>query len=495
MNWQKLAKMSHSDLKRLQESKLRQFITNCVYPYSPHYRYLFDKQKIDPKSIRTIDDLRRIPFTSKKDLLSTKDNPKKFKDFVLQPDKFLIKKYAPLKTKLGLLAKKIFKGQARLEEDLKQEYKPVNFTATTGRSSEQVMFLYTRHDLENLKKAGARLFNVVQANEDWRAMNIFPFAPHLAFWQTYYASVEAGVFSVPTGGGKTMGTQGNINLIEKLKAQMLIGVPSYIYHLLRQAEAENRDFSDVKLIVLGAEKVPSGLKDKMIELLTNMGANEEEVNIVGTYGFTEAKTAWGEFPTPSRKSSGYFTYPDMEIFEVINPETGEVVSEGEDGELVYTNLSSRGSVVLRYRTGDIVKGGMIYTEPCPYSGYTVPRINSTITRVSNQKDLQLTKVKGTLVSLDAMAHVLMDEYQIEEWAVEIRKQNDDPFGLDELVLYVAPKDSAANQQQLTKKLQDNLLNSAEVTPNKIIYQTIAEVAQKIGLETELKEKRFFDLRD
>ena len=100
-------------------------------------------------------------------------------------------------------------------------------------------------------------------------------------------------------------------------------------------------------------------------MLNAQGARN--VYIFGTYGFTEARTAWAECPTENHLSSGYHLYPDKEIFEIIDPATGEVKDDDEDGELVYTSLDSRASVMLRYRTGDIVKGGITH-EPCPYCG-------------------------------------------------------------------------------------------------------------------------------
>jgi len=162
-----------------------------------------------------------------------------------------------------------------------------------------------------------------------------------------------------------------------------------------------------------------GFKEKLASLLKNMGA--KHIRIMGTYGFTEAKCAWGECPTALRISSGYHTYPDKEIFEVIDPNTGEVKQEGQDGELVYTSIDARGSCVLRYRTGDLVKGGIIYTA-CPYCKRTLPRISSDISRASNIKDLMLSKIKGTLVNLNDLNAVLEQEREIEEWQIELRKK-------------------------------------------------------------------------
>ena len=94
------------------------------------------------------------------------------------------------------------------------------------------------------------------------------------------------------------------------------------------------------------------------------------------------------------------TIDDMDLVELVDPESGKPVGEGETGELVYTSLTGRGSCILRYRTGDMILGGMTF-KPCPFCGRTVPRLASQLERVSNTKNFQLSKVKGTLVNLSA----------------------------------------------------------------------------------------------
>jgi phenylacetate-coenzyme A ligase PaaK-like adenylate-forming protein len=124
---------------------------------------------------------------------------------------------------------------------------------------------------------------------------------------------------------------------------VLIGVPGFVYHMLREAREKG-----VSLVLRGAdlpraEKVTPGLKRKMAECLEACGANE--VSILGTYGFTEARMAYGECPTTYDQASGYHLYPDLGIFELIHPETLEPVGEGETGEIVYTPIAGHGTVL------------------------------------------------------------------------------------------------------------------------------------------------------
>jgi phenylacetate-CoA ligase len=485
--WQRLSRTKKDAIRKRQGRMLRTFVRRQLYPFSPFYRQWFDQAGVDPRSIRTVDDLKRVPFTSKADL-APDDDPKAHRNFILQPDA------EKLKTGWGYgrLALRWMREALRgrgLHAGLDQEYRPMFMTATTGRSTRRVPFLYTDHDLENLHEAGGRLVDVTGLTKQDRVVNLFPFAPHLAFWQVTAAGQRSGVFTLGTGGGKVFGTPKNIQTVESLGATAIAGVPGYIYHMMRVAAEEGADFSAVRLVVLGAEKVTPEQKARLLELLAATGAHD--VSIVGTYGLTEARMAWAECPAGA-DSTGYHLYPDMGIFEVIDPDSGEVLDEGETGELVYTPLDGRGSVVFRYRTGDIAEGGITW-EPCPHCGRLLPRLSSRITRRVRVQDLQLSKVKGTLVNLDDFAHVLGSCKHVEEWQVELRKRNDDPHDLDEIVVYATPR-AAASEVEARQEIEQSLRAALEVSPNAVEIEPLPRLLERLGMETELKEKRVVDRR-
>jgi len=486
--WRSITSLTYSQIKDLQNQRLYSFINTHVYPFSPYYAKLFNEKKIDPRQIRTKEDLKRIPLISKSDLID-KDNPQKFKDFILQPDKEKISRYWP-KTRLLAMAAKAFAKDQRLEEDLTKEYRPIFMTFTTGTTNAPVPFMYSRYDLDNLNVSGSRMVGLFDIKGDERIMNLFPFAPHLAFWQTFFGAIEAGVFALSTGGGKVMGTEGNLTALLRIKPTAILGVPSYIYHLVRFAQEKGHDLSFLKKIVLGAAKVTCAYKQKLSEMLSAQGARD--VLIFGTYGFTEARTAWAECPAKEHLSSGYHLYPDKEIFEIIDPDTGEVKNDGDDGEIVYTSLDSRASVMLRYRTGDFVKGGIAH-GPCPYCGRQTLRLSSNITRLSDNKDINLSKVKGTLVNFSHFTEVLNDIPKVDEWQLEIRKHKNDPYEVDELVVYVTPQ-AGANQSALTQLIKDKLTGATEVSPNEIKFIPLDEMVKRLELETANKEKRILDIR-
>lgn len=482
-----MRRMPTGDLRRLQDETLARYVREELYPFSAWYRRVFDEAGVKPDQIRGVDDLRRLPFTTKQDLLAAQVDPARKADFVLRPSPASIKSHWPFGRKLALVL-----GGAKARELLRFQYTPNFLTFTTGRSSEPVVFTYTPHDLDVLGQAIARMFDLMTiTSPEERVINLFPFAPHLAFWALTMGGFETGRMVVPSGGGKVMGTEGSLRLIERLKGTAIVGTPGFVYHLLREGNAAGVDFSHIHTVVLGAEKVTSGLKDKMRESLVKGGA-KEGVQILGTYGFTEARMAWGEAPTKDLSSSGYFVYPDMGVFEVIDPASGEVVPEGQDGELVYTGISGHGSVVVRYRTGDLAEGGVTW-ERHPDVDCTMPRVSSSLRRVSQQHALNLTKVKGTLVDLAVMGQVLSDDPEVEEWQVVMTKKDDDPYGLDQIEVRLTPKEGA-DGSTLEKRLSKEILNACEVSPNAFRVVPLAEMLEMLGMETQMKEQRFLDRR-
>jgi phenylacetate-coenzyme A ligase PaaK-like adenylate-forming protein len=447
---------------------------------------MFGQAGVRADQIRSVDDLRRLPFTTKQDLLAAQSGETTKHDFVLVPTPDLIRASWPMSRKLPLLF-----GGAEAREAVRKEYTPNFATFTTGRSSDPVLFLYTPHDMRLLAECGARMLDVHAIHDvDARIVNTFPFAPHLAFWQSAFAGFETGRFMMSTGGGKVMGTGGNLRILERMSTTTVLGTPGFVYHLLREGVEKGVKLPKVRLIVLGAEKVTPGLKAKMAESLAAMGS--KDVTISGTYGFTEARMAFSECPTAHDVSSGYHTYPDLGVFEVIDTKTLEPVKEGETGELVYTPIAGHGTVVMRYRTGDLAVGGITW-EPCPWCKRTVPRISSEIRRASDQRSMDLTKIKGTLVDLSSMGALLSSMPEVEEWQVVLGKKNDDPHELDEFTVRVSLKpgtDAAAFQTKCAHDIQEGL----EVAPGRVDVLPRAKMLELLGMETEMKEKRFVDTR-
>jgi len=479
--WNILSHTRTNDLKRLQSANWHYFVRHLL-PFHPFYREMFKEHKLDINSFKDIDDLSKVPFTTKSDLLPTKENPGQSRNFIFQPTESLLKKHLPRTQVLKLIAGRM-RGR-EVKREIEKEFKPLHFHFTTGRTTHQIPFLYTSRDLNHLAETGERIFETIGASRDEVVINAFPFAPHLAFWLGYHAVTKIGLLSLHSGGGKILGTEKIINALEQLKATMLLTTPGYGYHLLREAVRQHRQYPNLKFIIFGGERVSPGLRKKVKEILKQLGADAPQV--LSTYGLTEGKTAWVQ----CHEESGYHLYPDLEHVELVD-KNGQRVREGEPGEVVYTALDWRGSVVVRYRTGDICKG-LTYSTPCEFCGRTVPRLHYDIERKTENINLDLVKVKGELVNLNGFYTMMHQIPEVEEWQVEIKKKNDDPYDLDELLIHVSLK-SDTDHKSVTAIMRDLIKKEMFIGPE-IVTHSLEDLIDMLGLERELKEKRIIDRR-
>lgn len=461
------------------------YVRGTVYPFSPYYRRLMDEKGISPDSIRTGDDFSRLPFTFKKDLVRAAESDVHKLDFLLKPIP------AELKHHPALLLRAALRGRGRIKHALEEEFRPVTLTATTGRSSAPVSFLFSQHDMRRLRDAGRMLAEVFQGTREDRVLNMFPFAPHLAFWLTYEALMEVGIFCLNSGGGKVFGTEGNIRMISRIKPTVLIGMPTFIYHVLHQAVEENVRCDSIRVIVLGGEKVPDGTRVKLKDLCGALGSNN--VSVIATYGFTEAKMAWGECIYPhDQEPSGYHIDPRTTYIEIVDPKTGVLLPPGTPGEIVYSPIDARGSVVLRYRTGDLISEGLFY-EPCPHCGRRVLQLRGKISRQSELREMNLNKIKGTLIDFNQLEHVLDDIEDIQSWALELRKVDDDPLELDELIVHLSAP-PGCDRTTIAHRIREQVLAASEISPNEIKFHSPSEIRDLQGVGSQLKERKIIDNR-
>lgn len=486
-------RMSAEEQKEYRDSKLSYFVNTQLYPYSPFYRKMFDENKVKPEQIRSVEDLRRLPFTYKADIAPTAEDPQRFRQFVLEPDAELVKKYMPRLQQYRLSANRVFQGEQYLRKYIWTNYSPVHLQFTTGRTGFPTPILYGRDDMERMAEAGRRIlalagFGTKTHFDEALVMNAMPFAPHLGFWMVSTMLERAGVLSLNSGGGRALGTGRILTAIENMKSTGIIGMPGYVYHLLRTAVEQGRDFSSLRLVLVAGERIPGGMKEKMGEYLDSLGARD--YSVLGALGFTEARKAYAECVPGG--DTGYHLYPDLDHFELVDPDTEEPVGEGEDGELVYTCLEGQGTCVIRFRTGDYVKGGIV-NEPCPSCGRMVPRLGSDIVRSGREKGFSLTKIKGTLVDQGAFFRVLDDNPLVVDWQVEIRKAMDDPFEVDEVDIFVAPS-READEEDLEAEIGASIQEAIEVKPNSISFLPLEDLVERLRSESGMKELRVVDRR-
>lgn len=476
------------ELERLQMEKLRRLLREKILPFHPHYREKLADLDVD--SLQSYSDMDLIPFSSKSDVAPTAEHPDQPKSFVLQPDAETVRKVLSPVQKAGMMWTALRHGKEEVRRRLGTEYRPVQAFFTTGRTALPTSFFLSRYDLDILQEAGRRMGEVIGVdNSNDRLVSVFPYAPHLAFWQVHGVGLSNELFTLHTGGGRAMGTDGILRALEKMRPSHLTGIPGYVYHLIRQGVEEGRDLSSIRVLFLGGDRVTRGYREKLSELLRSNGS--ENPKVVSVLGFTESKKCWIE--CQGGVETGFHTYPDLDLFEIVDPETGKRLPDGETGELVYTPLDGRGSLILRYRTGDLINGGMTH-EPCPACGRRVPRFASDLSRASNKTDMSLTKIKGTLVNLNVITDLLTDSRLVDEWQIVLSKKNNDPLDVDELHVSVSLRDGV-EASEVQEVLSAQIQEASEVRPSSIVLVDRPEMLQRLGMETQLKEARVVDLRD
>jgi len=122
-----------------------------------------------------------------------------------------------------------------------------------------------------------------------------------------------------------------------------------------------------------------------------------------------------------------------------------------------------------------------------------PRLMGNISRNSEVKEMQLDKLKGTLVDFNELEHVLDNAAHVGGWQLEIRKRHDDPLEVDELVLHVQKLDNY-DGEKLTRELQNRFVAQAEVHLNRITFHEAGEMRRLLGIGEQLKELKIVDNR-
>jgi len=481
---ERYSEMNGSEILRNQERKLRDYIRYQLYPFSKFYHKFFDENGIDPNSIQTIKDLEMVPLTRKEDIMPTKDDPKRYADFILRPDPEMIKKHWPRSKLMGLRLKDIWKGD--VEEMLRAEYYPTFMIATSGTTGNNIPFMYTRRDIEQFSNLYQSLQTVTEIDPNWVIMNLFPFAPHLAFNVVFFVNLNSNLRMFHTGGGSVTSTKKTLEVLNMVDANVILGVPSYIYHLLKKAQEQGADLSSIKLVVCAGEKLTFSTRKRINEILEELGA--KDFKVFDVYGATEMRDA---LPECMPGSGVYHFHPNMHICEIVDERTGIQKRPGERGALAVTNIDGRGTVVCRYLIGDIFEGGIQFGR-CPHCGAEGPRLVGPIGRISDYSEkVNLAKVKGTLMNLNVFYDIMPTIEGVEEWQIVLQKKNNDPSDLDVLKVNVAPK-KGVKKRELVERVTKRLTDAVEIKPLVDAGFTMDSLFEKIG--GSMKAKRIVDDR-
>lgn len=470
--WNKISRMPAPAIRKMQDELLHKMINEELAVRHPHYRALFKDKEVNLADIKGVEDLKKLPFTEKEDLLPRDDDLRYPKRFVLE---------APAEGEIKVKKKgfSLF-GKKDTEPDL-SDYKFFALYFSAGRTNRPVPFEYTQYDLKNLKEAGVRAFDILGLTRDDTMINAFTFAPNPFYWQMFYSTLEIGSTSLQTGGGKVLGLEKILKAVDNLEAPVIAAAPGYALFALQTLKFFGFSAEELERVILGIDYTPLEAVEKVKKLMASVGTKDQKVQRI--YFVSEAKSGWAE----CEPGYGYHTNPDHILIEIVDPDSGEVLGEGEKGEVVVTHLDTRGTVLLRCKTGDIATGGLV-TEPCPNCKRTVPRLMGDIEPSSMYFELQGNEGPVNF-NFNHLRKMMVTREDILLWYTEInRVQSEDNLKI------VFKGVSGTDESALLDSLTEDITNQFQV-PVTAETSTLDAIANKIGLEKYITEQLIFDNRN
>lgn len=307
---QEMETLPRDQLRALQNDRLRNAIAHA-YARVQFYRRLFDQAGIGPDDIRTVDDLPRLPFTRKQDL---RDN-----------------------YPFGMLAVP--------QDQLSRVH------ASSGTTGKPTVVCYSPRDIDIFAEVNARSLAAGGARPGMLLHNAYGYGLFTGGLGLHYGAERLGMTVVPVSGGVT---ERQITLIQDFRPDVIACTPSYAQTLAEQFRARGIDPDQISLryAILGAEPWTDTIRTHV-----DAGLGVQATNI---YGLSEV-IGPGVSQECIEERAGSHIWEDHFYPEVVDPESGEPLPDGQEGELVFTTLTKEAMPVIRYRTGDLT---YLTREPC-----------------------------------------------------------------------------------------------------------------------------------
>ena len=401
---------TEAQIRQTQDELLQQQI-QYLSEKSPYYKRIFKAHNIDPSSIKSIADLKKIPFTSKEDLNQ------------YYPELLCIEEQAIADT-----------------------------VVTSGTLGEPIPFHLSENDLtrlahneyQSLSIAGVTAADKVQLSATMDKL----FMAGIAYYMGL-RKIGAAVIRVGPGAPELQWST-----IKRFSPTVFIGVPSFIIKLLDYAETHGIDAksTSVKRIICIGESIRN--EDFSLNNLGKRIVERWPVSLHSTYASTEMSTAF----TECEAGEGGHQLHELIITECIGDD-GNTVQEGESGELVITTLGVESMPLLRFKTGDLCR---IYSNPCSCGRYT-KRIGPILGRKK-----QMIKFKGTTLYPPALSEILNEISCIKSYYTEVYHNE---LGLDMIRVHVACKEE---NEENDKIIKDHFKAKIRVTPE-VVYEKLEYV--------------------
>lgn len=410
-------------VRALQERLLGETIDRC-YRGHPFYREMMISKGLTPDDIRSVADLPKLPYTRKQ-------------EFSGDPERF----------RLDL-------PDLPLEERLLREV-----VYTTGTTTGRPAPIYnTPWDSFQHFVSSKRSSDIIGLQSTDVIANVFPLTPYPmgGYLRSYSTAAATGCAIFAANTGRPYGDfeahrtlDDAVRLVETHRATVLYGVASFIRRMLIRAAELGVDFSSVRACMVTGEASSPAMREDMKRRMLALG--QPDPKIWNRYGATESISL-----VECVEGAGWHNpAPDQILVEVVDPETGHPVPDGDIGLHVITHLNRRGTVLVRYSLGDLVA---VDRTVCPSCGRTSERIVSQPVRTRD-----IVKIKGMLVNVEALIESLNEIEDLDEFQLVIRKSDEaDPYSLDELVLRVAAPES--RRTRVEEAAAARVLKVAQIRP-------------------------------
>jgi phenylacetate-CoA ligase len=327
MFWEReIETMPGKELRRLQLSRLQKTLRQAQK--SSAYAKIFKTHRIFPEKIKTLDDLKRLPFTTKEDL----------------------RKHFPY----GFIA---------VPKD-----KIVRVHSSSGTTGRATAVFHTPGDLEGWANLVARCMYMAGVRRDDVFQNMVGYGLFTGGLGFQYGAERLGALTIPSGSGNS---KRQIALMRDFGTTVIHIIPSYALHLWKvfeENELDPRKDTKLRIALIGAEPHSDATRQR-IEEMYGVGA-------FNSYGLSEMNGPGVAFECPEK--SGMHFWEDHFLIEVIDPKTQKVLSDGEEGELVFTTLTRQAMPLIRYCSKDLAT---VFPEPCRCG-----RTHRRISRIKGRSD-------------------------------------------------------------------------------------------------------------
>ncbi|MEA1851036.1 AMP-binding protein [Chryseobacterium sp. MHB01] len=417
------------EIKKFQEQKLQELLV-YLEKKSTFYQKVFRENNINISDIRTLEDLRKIPITTKNDIQQHNDD-----FFCVTPDKI------------------------------------VDYSTTSGTLGDPVTFGLSDNDLERLAYNEAISFACAGIQKGDVVQMITTIDKRFMAGLAYFLGLRKMGASVVRMGPGIPELQWDS--IFRYRPKYLITVPSFLLKMIDYAEKHGIDYK--KSSVYGAVCIGESIKNQDFtdNILSRKIKEKWDIKLFSTYASTEMSTAF----TECEEQIGGHHHPELIITEILDDD-GNPVKEGESGELTITTLGVEAIPLLRFKTGDIVKA---HDEPCK-CGRNTMRLGPVIGRKQ-----QMIKYKGTTLYPPAMNDILNDFNGILCYQIVIQSNE---IGLDEIIIKISTDSDA---ESFVSEVRDHFRAKLRVSP-KIELVEFDILSKTVFNPNSRKPITFIDLR-